>query len=42
MDGLVVVDSERCTGCGECIALCPNEALLLGWQPPGAARTTTA
>lgn len=24
---LPIIDSNRCTGCGECIAQCPTEAL---------------
>lgn len=33
--GFVVLDREKCTGCGECIDACPFEAIVL--QPDGVA-----
>jgi NAD-dependent dihydropyrimidine dehydrogenase PreA subunit len=29
VDGMAVVDSDRCYGCGNCVITCPEEALTL-------------
>ena len=33
---MVTVDRERCTGCGECVAVCPHAALALRGNAPRA------
>ena len=32
-----IVDEAACTGCGECVAACPGEAIMLGAARHGAA-----
>ncbi|WP_317855381.1 dihydroorotate dehydrogenase [Chakrabartyella piscis] len=30
-DGVVEITSDRCTGCGVCVSLCPSQKLRLSW-----------
>ena len=32
-----ILDEAACTGCGECVAACPGEAIMLGAARHGAA-----
>ncbi len=32
MDEKAVIDPETCIGCGECILICPNEAIQVRWN----------
>jgi ferredoxin-type protein NapF len=32
-----ILDEAACTGCGECVAACPGEAIMLGGARHGAA-----
>lgn len=35
---LPVLDESRCTGCGDCVAVCPTECLELAGQLPWLPR----
>ena len=44
---LPVIDTDYCTGCGECVAACPHRSLALVWsfatlQRPEACRSEGA
>jgi len=27
---MIFIDTEKCTGCGECVASCPNDCIKMG------------
>ncbi|MDF2233182.1 4Fe-4S dicluster domain-containing protein [Albimonas sp. CAU 1670] len=33
----IAIDPDRCTGCGDCLGVCPVEALSLQQRPPDDA-----
>ena len=37
---LPVLDAERCTGCGDCLPICPNAALSLVASAPSLTRNS--
>jgi NAD-dependent dihydropyrimidine dehydrogenase PreA subunit len=36
--GLPVLDDTRCTGCGDCVPVCPTDCLALAGQTPWLPR----
>lgn len=38
MSELPTLDETRCTGCGDCVALCPTDCLETGWPVPWLPR----
>jgi ferredoxin len=34
------VDTERCTGCGMCVAACPMDSLRIVYPPPASSQKT--
>ena len=36
MDGSAAIDPSVCIGCGDCIAVCPEEAIEFGWSIMGS------
>lgn len=40
-DGLVLVDQERCIGCGACVGLCPYEARYLDRVKPAGGNSSS-
>ncbi|MCQ2406090.1 MAG: 4Fe-4S binding protein, partial [Oscillospiraceae bacterium] len=39
-DGLVIIDPEKCKGCGECVSACPYEAISMSEQFKSAQKCT--
>ncbi len=38
MDGIVLIDSDRCIGCRFCMAACPYSTRVFNWQEPVAEK----
>jgi NAD-dependent dihydropyrimidine dehydrogenase PreA subunit len=38
MNALPVVDERRCTGCGDCVVVCPADCLAMGGTLPWLPR----